>query len=195
MRGGSIVSDFNFPHLAVNPVIIDGLKCELTKSGDTYKAKRLESGKGLILTRPTRVHTLGESQNQNISVIWVGTNDIQSWKGISWITDYIDAMVDHSKNKKYIVVGLTSKSLHPDVATKNGTLQRKYMEHFLDIRTYILEYGLLDANITPTEADTSAIESGEMPPSLLADNVHFNDKGYDIIANQIYKKGVELGYW
>ena len=68
-------------------------------------------------------------------------------------------------------------------------------DHYLDIRDYLLEYGLADADVTPTQQDTTDISNGEIPTSLRIDTVHFNTAGYTVIANCVYKKGVELGYW
>ena len=39
------------------------------------------------------------------------------------------------------------------------------------------------------------ISDGEIPSSLRYDSVHFNAKGYQIVANCIYKQGKILGYW
>lgn len=67
--------------------------------------------------------------------------------------------------------------------------------HYINQRKYMLEYGLSDAGITPTVEDTAAISQGKIPPSLLYDDVHYNDKGYNIIANLVVERGKELGYW
>lgn len=68
-------------------------------------------------------------------------------------------------------------------------------KHFLDIRTYLLNYGLQDEGITQTADDTTAVAQGLMPPSLMSDATHFNANGYNVIANQVYIKGRQLGYW
>ena len=66
---------------------------------------------------------------------------------------------------------------------------------FLDIRRYILDFGLDDMSITPTDEDIADIAEGEIPRSLLNDNVHFNEMGYELISRLVYQKGKELGYW
>jgi len=36
---------------------------------------------------------------------------------------------------------------------------------------------------------------GKVPPSLLADYIHFNAKGYTVIGDLIYERMKELGYF
>lgn len=74
-------------------------------------------------------------------------------------------------------------------------LQRHYGAHFADIRKYLLDYGLADNNITPTEQDNQDIQSGEIPSSLRYDAVHLNNYGYSVVAHQVYERGKFLGYW
>jgi lysophospholipase L1-like esterase len=104
-------------------------------------------------------------------------------------------MINNLNHDKYIIIGLTSKSYHNDVEEKNKQLWANFGNHFLDIRRYILDYGLEDLNIAPSDNDNIAIVDGEIPPSLLTDNVHFNESGYELISRLVYKKGQELGYW
>ena len=77
----------------------------------------------------------------------------------------------------------------------NEYMKKYYGNKFVNLRDYILEYGLEDAGITPTNQDITDIASGEMPTSLRNDSVHFNAKGYQIVANCIYQQGKILGYW
>ena len=113
----------------------------------------------------------------------------------------IDMMIDHSSSKQYIVIGMhyyyswvLYNGLTVDMV--ETALQRKYGEHYINLRKYMIEYGLLDAGLTPTEADTSAIANGNVPPSLLySDGLHGNEKFYDILANLVHKQGKILQYW
>ena len=70
----------------------------------------------------------------------------------------------------------------------NTELQSHYGYHYLDVYHYLLEYGLSDCNITPTEQDKTDILSGVVPSSLRFDNVHLNKNGYSVIANLLAKK-------
>lgn len=199
LRGGMIPSNPSLSKFNVNPVIIAGIEGVLARSSTTanaYTFTRNESGSSVTLDRPTFISTYGYRNNtKDITIFWCGTNDTQSWKGYTYIINYLKQMIDLLPHKKYIVCGLTCLNMHSDIATKNEQLSLAFGRHFLDLRYYLLNYGLADAGITPTEEDEAAIASGEMPPSLLYDNVHFNSDGYAVIANRVYKKGIELGYW
>lgn len=185
--------------LGVNPCYINNIECSLSKNGGNYYIEQINGTQDIVLERPTKVYPY-TSLNcmDDIQIIWVGTNNT-NYKG--WdVEDIIfsqESMVRHLTTDRYIIIGLTSKSLHNDIADKNKKMLLKWGKHFLDARTYILNYGLSDAEIEPTENDTSAIANGAMPPSLLAtnDEVHFNAMGYAIVAKLIYIKGQELGYW
>ena len=108
-------------------------------------------------------------------------------------------MIDYMSpiNKKYIVIGV-----HHLVSTVTETFETieknmsiHFGRHFINQRKYMLEYGLSDARITPTAEDITAISQGKIPTSLLYDDVHYNDKGYNIIATLASERGKELGYW
>lgn len=144
-----------------------------------------------------RVYPASIGKRNDIVIIWVGTNNINDT--VEHIIDVQNLMVSTVTSGKYIIVGLTAKTYFDDIANYNRKMYQTFDEHFIDIRKYILDYGLSDAGITPTKSDEQAIQSGEMPPSLIYQGdgygVHFLPAGYKIVAAQIYKKGVELGYW
>lgn len=148
-------------------------------------------------SRPMRVYPASIGKRNDIVIIWVGTNNINDT--VEHIIDVQKLMVSTVTSGKYIIVGLTAKTYFDDIANYNRKMYQTFGEHFIDIRKYILDYGLSDAGITPTKSDEQAIQSGEMPPSLIYQGdgygVHFLPAGYKIVAAQIYKKGVELGYW
>jgi hypothetical protein len=75
-------------------------------------------------------------------------------------------------------------------------MQRHYGRHYINLREYLVNYGLTVAGITPTEEDNAAIALGNVPPSLLyTDGIHGNASYYKILAELVNRKGVELGYW
>ena len=155
----------------------------------------LKTKEGNTVDVARRTYTNGlKNYRDDLMIIWAGTNDTPSIATIQNVIDNIDSMIEYSTNPNYIVIGLTSKSYMPEVEEVNKILAEKYGEHFLDIRKYILENGLSDAGIVATEQDEIDVNNGEIPSSLRADNVHFNDYGYTIVAEQVYNKLIELGY-
>lgn len=191
-----------------NPVDIGGVKGNISYSDSKFYFTRLESGNAVEITRPTQVipHNAYDRKD-DIQCIFVGTNG--GWMvtadnaqtRIDKLISEIDMMIDHSSSKQYIVIGMhyyyswvLYNGLTVDMV--ETALQRKYGEHYINLRKYMIEYGLLDAGLTPTEADTSAIANGNVPPSLLySDGLHGNEKFYDILANLVHKQGKILQYW
>ncbi len=160
-----------------------------------YTFKRYQAGDSVTFIRPVPLKTFRMSETNYTTVIWAGTNNKPSVSSVTDVVEAIQAIVNNLNHDRYIVVGLTSKNYMSEVADVNIVLERKFGKHFVDVREYLLEYGLEDAGITPTEQDTTDIANGEIPTSLRTDVVHFKAAGYSVVANQIYQKGKELGYW
>jgi hypothetical protein len=82
--------------------------------------------------------------------------------------------------------------------TSTDDIDLKFFSEFgnniIPIRKYMIEYGLDDAGLTPTEQDLIDINAGVVPTSLRADSVHFNSYGHKIIAEQVFKKLKELKF-
>jgi hypothetical protein len=179
----------------MNPCYVNGVQCEFSINGSTYYLEQKNGNSEVVFDRPIKLNTLGSIvSKKHINIIWVGTNNVED-NSIDTIIESIRVMINNLNHDKYIIIGLTSKSYHNDVEEKNKQLWANFGNHFLDIRRYILDYGLEDMNITPNDNDNSAIINGEIPPSLLTDNVHFNETGYELISRLVYQKGKELGYW
>ena len=179
----------------LNPCYINNIMGKITYSEGKYYFSRYSEGKEIQIEDNTQVITDGmKNYKDDLMVIWAGTNDTPNTTTIQNVINNIDAMIEYSNNPDYIIIGLTSKNYMPEVVEVNEILANKYGEHFLDIRTYILEHGLSDAEITPTEQDETDLQNGEIPTSLRSDNVHLNEYGYTIVGTQVYNKLIALGY-
>lgn len=189
----------------VNTCTVDGIEGKLTCTFDPgYSNKkwffeRNAAGLAHSVTRPTPLITACSVHTKNSLVVWLGTNDSYHQTNADEVFNKIKVSVDTIINRNdmnnYIVLGLTSKAYMTNYADVNKKLANYYGYHFLDVAAYLLKYGLDDAGITPTAQDLIDIANGEMPESLRADAVHFNSDGYTVIADQVFKKGVNLGYW
>ena len=192
----------------VNPVIIDGVKGSISLSDSKYWFSRTEAGTEHEVKRPQYVVTKEMREHKDdIQIIFVGTNG--GWMittddaetRIKKLTSQIDMMIDYNTSKKYIVIGLHyfySWVLYNGLTKESleNAMKLKYGNHYINLRKYMIEYGLSDAGLSTTEADITAIENGEVPPSLLySDGIHGNAAFYNILANLVHKKGIELGYW
>lgn len=201
LQGGSALDPITGKYVMtaqINPCSINGVEGTLTYENGKYYFSRSEKGESVIVSRPTTLITYAmKSMRDNINIIWLGTNG--GFSTSSELIEYIDAMIDYMTpiNKKYIVFGIhhlvSTVTETFEMIEKNMTLH--FGRHYINQRKYMLEYGLSDAGITPTVEDTTAISQGKIPPSLLYDDVHYNDKGYNIIATLAYERGKELDYW
>lgn len=148
----------------------------------------------------------------SILILEIGSNG-------GWYDDYniliaqYNAMIEHSGCDYYIIVGDTddpgtsiadiSQTIYGDDGEYVGlrdtdweaALREAYGEHFINMRTYLIENGLTDVGFTPTQEDEEMARMGCISTRLRADWTHFNAYGYYSQAMGIYKKGVSLGYW
>jgi len=187
----------------INPVEIAGVVGTLTFTGNwatqiyTYTFARNTAGDAVTITRPEPVITYTSKMRDYIQIFWVGTNDAPH--SLDTVKDKIvpriDAMIEWTNAKNYLVIGLTAKSRFSDLVDCNTYMQRHFGTRFIDISRYILQYGLQDESLTPTSQDETDIANGEIPTSLRADAIHLNKNGYHIVANQVCKRGQLLGYW
>lgn len=201
LQGGSALDPTTGKYVMtaqINPCSINGVEGTLTYENGKYYFSRSENGESVIVSRPTPLITYAmKSMRDNINIIWIGTNG--GFTTSAELIECIEAMIDYMSpiNKKYIVIGI--HHLVSKVTETFETIEKNMAMHFgrryINQRKYMIEYGLSDAGITPTVEDTTAISEDKIPPSLLYDTVHYNDKSYNIIANLVVERGKELGYW
>lgn len=195
---GNIPNFIQNDSIGVNPCFIGSVKGTVSydKNLRKYYFHRNESGEEKIVRSHTQIFTTAivDRNSNDILIIFTGTADEPTINTINDIIRIQKSMIDYSHTDKYIVIGLTCKKSIPDIDKINETLKQEYGEHFLDIRSYILEHGLNDAGITPTYKDQLDIQNGEIPSSLRIDSVQGTSQFYEIIGKQLYNKILELNY-
>lgn len=196
MVGGETVNNLNRFMRGINPCYIDGIECTLSRLSDldnTLYLKRNVAGTSVVFDRPKRLIPNGylNDRNAKIFVIWMGTNN--DTYTAEQIIQKQRLFVDTIKTDKFIILGITQDN-EPNRITHNNAMAQEWGARFLDIREYVIEYGLQDMSITPTTADTEAIALGKIPPSLLYDDTHFNEFGYTVIGQEVYKTIDKLGF-
>ncbi len=158
---------------------------------------RAETGTETAITRPEIVYTELYNMVENIPVIEMGTNDylLSEAALTELIIKTTNRIVNHNNNDKYIVLGLTASSNTLNVDNINKALATYFGEHFIDTKTYLIQYGLEDESITPTAQDLEDIANNKVPSSLLSDAIHYNQNGGNVIGTLVYNRGKELNYW
>ncbi len=183
---------------AINPCVIGGVEGTLSYDAEQikYYFTRTSEGEAVQIEDGTVVETFAslDKRESDIIVLFAGTNLPPDKDTVGELIDTEQKMLDYLGSDRYVVIGLTSKILIPDVEPINEALAGAFGEHFLDIRTYMLEHGLEDAGLEITEQDQEDIENGEIPFGLRVDEVHGNEAFYRIIGEQVCRKLEELGY-
>lgn len=103
----------------------------------------------------------------------------------------IDEMVS-SQAKKDRFAGIQPRSREN---SWERALREAFGLHFINMRKYLIEYGLDLAGLEVTERDELEQAEGNISVQLRSDWTHFNQHGYYAKAVGIYEKGCELGYW
>lgn len=213
--GGNIyplLQESSLSNAGMNPVLIDGVFGTITVSGNnrTYYFTRSNSGSSQTVSRPAFVYTDAQLVNKDnaIAIIWAGTNDIYAgvddsveYKSMTYTLSRINEILRQLNTDKYMVLALTIVNrpsvakLKENVSEFNRLASLEYGSHFIDIYSYLLHYGLSDAGISPTSQDTQDMSDGIVPSSLFSDNTHLNESGYRVLANYLYERGKQMGFW
>lgn len=182
----------------MNPSDIAGVKGELSYSEEdgNYYFTRQTKGDAVTVSDGTVVtmDAAGKIDPDDIVVLFIGSNDRPTAEDAETLIATEKEMIRYLGSSKYIVVGLTSKEMIPEVAAVNEKLAAAFGTHFLDIRSYLLEHGLEEAGIAPTDQDLMDLADGEIPSSLRVDIVHGTPDFYRILGEQLYEKMRSDGY-
>ena len=184
--------------LRLNSVIIDGKKYTIEyENGEsydvgTYKLTRESTASALTLKAGTKVKYDYSSQYKKIhcNVIYIGGNDGK-----------LTADVIINKYKKLTALNENYIVIIPHYSEND--LAKEFKEAFgdkaLDIREYMIKQAHIDYGVELTGMDGYCIKKNIVPTSYSYKNqrgdAHLNELGYKILADQVYKKGQQLGYW
>ncbi|MCD7785778.1 MAG: hypothetical protein LUH18_09470 [Oscillospiraceae bacterium] len=205
----------------VNPVMIGDIEGTLKWTGSNYADTtgtwtftRSEAGETVEITRPTAIRTNFDrihNGKDTVMVIFMGQNG-----GYSSVDDLINMhklMIDHSKGKEYIILGLSSGTASSR-ADYESAMKEAFGRRFISLREYLSTaiydddgniiscYGLDDQDLEMEETHTyngteyvtvDEISQGQVPHQILSDSVHYTSGTKTVIGNLIYKHMLELG--
>lgn len=182
----------------INPVIINGVEGEITQpdgAKTNYYFTRKQAGEQIVINRPAIVVTTQMQNLRNpddIYIFYVGQNggydDVDDW------IQQIKAGIDFIGCDKYLIIVCKTDWHNTSWDDTYNKFKKEFKSKFVDIRSYIIQYGLEDNGLTPTSDDETAISKGIIPPSLKksGDNVHFNYYGYKTIGKIVSQRLKEL---
>ncbi len=166
-------------------------------AGSAAKTRSTSQPRSYMVPEGTRVYTAAsQSFEGDILIIEMGSNG--GWDDLSQLIEQYDAMLTYANCDYYIILGDTDAPLFNAGLGEDeweATLRAAFGDHFMNMRTYLMENGLKDNNLTPTYADALRLVKGGISDQLRADWTHLNANGYYSKGLGVYKKGVELGYW
>lgn len=153
-----------------------------------YTFTRLVAGNAVTVNRPEPFITdYAKARQGDIKIIWIGQNGPSEARAIQDAKAIVQSM--QALDKRYIVISKPTASSSDD-----ALWFAEFGERFIPIKKYLVEFGLQDAGITPTEQDLADIAANNIPSSLRSDAVHWNSAGYTILAQQVFKKLKQLGW-
>jgi hypothetical protein len=167
---------------------------------DQYWFTRTTAGVAVTVNRPTPLLLDdAKARRGDVRVIWAGRNNYYDTNQV--LAD-IRAMVEARtpQDADYLVMGISSANIettgtngHTAIRALNKALAEAYGFRFLDIRRYLIDYGLADRGITPTTQDQADIAGDTVPTSLRVDGLHLNANGNAVVADRVRKRLIEIG--
>lgn len=197
---------------------LTGKNGETTRWNTSVYFTRNEPGEAVEITEPTRIITAAmmDKREDDVLVIWIGSNDLYGANDTSLFETILanqQAIIDYAGTDEYVIVGYTADTYCGNdnyrkcVDDYNALMAEAWGDKFINLKDYVAtEQVLIDHGIEPTPKDLDFISKGWVPPSILEGNtpenqanpahhpIHFNQLGYDIVADMIAEKIVELGY-
>ncbi len=175
----------------INPVTIQGIEGTISYAGGTYYFARSIAGTSrdiisgsIIQTKHAKEylkypHIFFIGQNGHFEGGWAYVSDANH----QTLIDRLWKAVNMLPHNNYLIICTHSRT--------TDALEAALIDSFgmraIILREYLVNYGLEDAGIVPTADDLTEIAANRCPASLLddypTDLVHFNNDGYDVVAN------------
>lgn len=166
---------------------------------DKYYFTRTTAGTAVTLTRPAAlVLDDATARKGDVPVIWAGRNGPANARVLS----DIQAMVNNRapQDASYLVLSVTNGAgegtgtgAYTTITSLNASLLAEYGRRYLDVRRYLIDYGLADLGITPTTQDTTDVAADTIPASLRVDAIHLTTAAQLRIAQLIADRLIEIG--
>lgn len=180
-----------------NPCSINGIVGKLETGLEHapygyYRFTRLEPGEVSFVERETTVfpHSYG-LYGGYYNIVFMGQNDVCEPE---FIVDMYRRFANVCTDGRYLFVGLTTGSAESR-AKLESLMAEEFGEKYLNARDEMCKHGLEYAGLTDVTFSTFHADRGMVDPALMYDDIHMNGSGYIALANIIYNKMDELGYF
>ena len=203
VKGGEVLQYKGFGRdLAMTDLIIGGKNYKMSfKNGEhwdqgIYTLTRTDASQTLILPKGTTVKYDYSDKFESIycNVILMGANDKKV--PIPELIERYRRLGSSSKKNIYIIPYYYQED-------KDGSVTKQFKDAFgdqaLDLRDYFVNHAHEDYDLEKTDLDKICIRKKEVPVTFCYRNqrgdCHLSSIGYKVMADQVYKLGVKLGYW
>lgn len=182
---------------------------------------RKNDGNALIFTRttdgtakavagPQRFTANWDVNRSDTLIIFIGRNDVTNnvTGGEANVVDHVVAgtqrLVDYLTVdlKQVLFVGTITKTSETSgtagyntVTAINAALAAKFGPRYVDLRRYLIDKAIYDLGITPTTADLAAIAADTLPPSIMADDTHYNQATAAVLASKFFNPYLQTRGW
>lgn len=186
----------------LNPCTIAGITGTLVWNAGTsvYTFTRTTAGSAVAVTRPQPIiSAASKDRASDILIVWAGRNNATQTARV--LSD-IATMLDHQRAAvpRSFVLGILNGAgegvgtgVYNAIVSGAASMKQLYGRRFIDVRRYLIDYGLADAGITPTTQDTTDINADIVPTSLRSDAIHLNAAGYTLVGRFVFDRLVEIG--
>lgn len=177
------------------------LAASTSDGGVTYTYTFTRTTTGSIVSCPVNsefIFDIAETAKGATGIIWSGRNDVLSTRAAVIATrDNILVMADKLSvlNKRFLVMSVlngagetTGTGAFNQFAALNAELLATFGDRFVDVRSYLVNFGLADAGITPISQDNTDVAGNTVPVSLRSDGIHLNAAGYTLVGNFIARQ-------
>ena len=202
IKGGEVLYYKGFGReLAMTDLIIGGKNYKMSfKNGEhwdqgIYTLTRTDASQTLTLPKGTTVKYDYSDKFESIycNVILMGANDKNV--PIPEIIERYRRLGSSSKKNIYIIPHYYGDA--------DGSITKLFKDAFgdqaLDLRDYFVNHAHEDYDVEKTALDKFCIRKNQVPVTFCyqnkRDECHLSSIGYKVMADQVYKLGVKLGYW
>jgi hypothetical protein len=127
------------------------------------------------------------------TIIWSGRNDYTTATAVESDISTMVTALQSVGNSNYVILSILNDSTQPqgstpynEIAAINAYLAATYGNHFLNVRSFLVQGALSDAGIATTTSDQADINNDIPPGDLRFDNLHLNAVGYTEVAKYLY---------
>lgn len=192
--------------IGMNPVTIAGVEGVITTSTTTdrkmktqYRFTRLEAGEEVTIAKGTEIVTACQDQYQDyLHIVWLGTyGDFGSAdKLVASIQKLLERQ--NVNPDRYLVIGpcTTKGSWSTNASTLDSidsALLQAFGDHFINLRSYLIEDGLRDAGIGSAGYSTKRTIPNAFRSN--AGSADMNAVAYQLIGKLVFERMDMLGYF